>query len=63
MNIQKDRLFSMYRTNYYTRSEQGLNIIGYIDNNMQVTLEFWLDNIEHAMLWKFAWMMQKYNKR
>lgn len=35
-------VIAAYGKNYYQRSEQGVNIVGYIDKNKQQTLEFWL---------------------
>lgn len=31
-----------YGSHYYRRSEQGVNVIGYIDKTLDHTLEFWL---------------------
>lgn len=49
----KEEVLSSYGKDYYTRNEQGANIIGYIDTKMQVTLEFWLDDKEQVALMRF----------
>ncbi|MEC2076244.1 hypothetical protein [Metabacillus fastidiosus] len=38
----KHGVFSLYGSNYYKRVEQGVDIIGYVDHKLGVTLEFWL---------------------
>lgn len=50
---KKEEVLSSYGKNYYTRNEQGANIIGYVDIKMQVTLEFWLDDKEQVTLIRF----------
>lgn len=35
-------VIAVYGKNYYHRSEQGVNIVGYIDKKKQQTLEFWI---------------------
>lgn len=37
----KEKILSLYGNNYYTSSEQGADIIGYIDHKQNITLEFW----------------------
>lgn len=39
---QKDQIIEVYGKKYYERSEQGAQIIGYIDKKNDITLEFWL---------------------
>ncbi|MEY8346867.1 hypothetical protein AALF16_00875 [Bacillus cereus] len=50
---EKEEVQSSYGKNYYTRNEQGANIIGYVDIKMQVTLEFWLDDTGRVKLIRF----------
>lgn len=38
----KNQIIKIYGENYYTRIEQGMNIIGYIDKKKEWCLEFWL---------------------
>lgn len=38
----KDKIIKSYGKNYYTRVEQGLDIIGYVDKGKKWCLEFWL---------------------
>ncbi|MDK2584854.1 hypothetical protein QOZ83_03195 [Romboutsia sedimentorum] len=38
----KNQIIKFYGENYYTRIEQGMNIIGYIDKKKEWCLEFWL---------------------
>lgn len=38
----KHDVFALYGSSYYKRMEQGVNIIGYVDQKLRVTLEFWL---------------------
>lgn len=43
----KNEVFALYGSRYYKRMEQGVDIIGYVDQKLRVTLEFWLvDNGE-----------------
>ncbi|MFJ8267220.1 hypothetical protein [Peribacillus asahii] len=39
----KHDVIVLYGSSYYKRMEQGANIIGYVDQKLRVTLEFWLD--------------------
>lgn len=39
-----------YGKNCYKRSEQGAEIIGYIDKNKKVTLEFWLNSNKVSLI-------------
>ncbi|OXB94643.1 hypothetical protein [Parageobacillus galactosidasius] len=41
---KKDDILRAYGKNYYKRSEQGVEIIGYVDRKQHATLEFWLDH-------------------
>lgn len=38
----KDQILKSYGKNYYTRVEQGTDIIGYVDKEKKWSLEFWL---------------------
>lgn len=38
----KDKILKSYGKNYYTRVEQGTDIIGYVDKGKKWCLEFWL---------------------
>jgi hypothetical protein len=38
----KDEVINTYGKNYYKRSEQGLDIIGYVDKKTKTSIEFWL---------------------
>ncbi|MBT2632780.1 hypothetical protein J7E76_27550 [Bacillus sp. ISL-101] len=38
----KQDVLSVYGSHYYKRTEQGVDIIGYVDQKQHVTLEFWL---------------------
>ncbi|MBQ4870031.1 hypothetical protein IHQ11_26645 [Priestia megaterium] len=38
----KKDIISLYGPHYYKRVEQGTDIIGYVDQKLHVTLEFWL---------------------
>lgn len=40
----KKDIIKTYGENYYTRTEQGTNIIGYVDKKRNITLEFWLSD-------------------
>ncbi|CAH1215284.1 hypothetical protein PAECIP111893_03911 [Paenibacillus plantiphilus] len=46
----KQRLISLYGPAYYERSEQGAAIIGYVDQHLNQTLEFWLHDGEVTMI-------------
>jgi hypothetical protein len=38
----KEDVIASYGSSYYTRNEQGVDIIGYVDHKLGVTIEFWL---------------------
>ncbi|MCM3570890.1 hypothetical protein [Neobacillus mesonae] len=38
----KQDVMDSYGSNYYTRTEQGVDIIGYVDHKLRTTIEFWL---------------------
>jgi hypothetical protein len=38
----KEKIVDLYGENYYTRLEQGFNIIGYVDKEKDWSIEFWL---------------------
>ncbi len=38
----KREIIALYGSSYYKRSEQGVDIIGYVDHKYDVTIEFWL---------------------
>lgn len=39
---EKEKVIKEYGENYYTRLEQGVDIIGYVDKKKQTSIEFWL---------------------
>ncbi|MEI2471466.1 hypothetical protein V8V75_18155 [Peribacillus frigoritolerans] len=39
---KKEDVIKVYGKNYYLRSEQGANIIGYVDKKRYTSIEFWL---------------------
>ena len=39
---EKKDIIKAYGDNYYSRSEQGADIIGYVDKKKEISLEFWL---------------------
>lgn len=39
----KEKAISLYGKNYYTRIEQGVEIIGYVDKEKDCSIEFWLN--------------------
>ena len=39
---KKGKIVELYGSNYYTRLEQGVDIIGYVDNEKNWSIEFWL---------------------
>ncbi|MDQ0090454.1 hypothetical protein J2T12_003877 [Paenibacillus anaericanus] len=41
----KEKVISLYGNNYYKSNEQGVDIIGYIDHEQDITLEFWCTNV------------------
>ncbi|MFP7487268.1 hypothetical protein SFC65_24225 [Priestia filamentosa] len=44
LGTKKSKIISEYGENYYKSSEQGANIIGYVDHENNITLEFWCDS-------------------
>ncbi|MFC7680025.1 hypothetical protein [Paenibacillus sp. GCM10028914] len=40
----KEKVIRAYGNNFYTRVEQGADIIGFVDKNLNQTIEFWLSN-------------------
>lgn len=46
----KQRLISLYGPSYYERSEQGAAIIGYVDKDLNQSLEFWLQDDKVSMI-------------
>lgn len=38
----KQDVIDSYGSKYYTRTEQGVDIIGYVDHKLRATIEFWL---------------------
>lgn len=38
----KQDVIASYGPRYYKRTEQGADIVGYVDNKLRATLEFWL---------------------
>lgn len=50
----KEKVINSYGENYYTRLEQGTDIIGYVDKEKNYSIEFWLgyeENIEEENVW------------
>lgn len=41
---KKEDIIQAYGNHYYSRSEQGVNIIGYVDKKRESSIEFWLIN-------------------
>ena len=39
---KKGKIIELYGSNYYTRLEQGVDIIGYVDKEKNWSIEFWL---------------------
>lgn len=40
----REKVIDTYGENYYYRLEQGTDIIGYVDKDMKISIEFWLDH-------------------
>ncbi|MUT68325.1 hypothetical protein [Paenibacillus sp. NEAU-GSW1] len=40
----KEKIIHAYGNNFYKRVEQGFDIMGYVDKNLNRTIEFWLTN-------------------
>ncbi|MGG1397502.1 hypothetical protein ABE288_06655 [Bacillus salipaludis] len=38
----KQDVIDSYGPSYYKRTEQGMDIVGYVDHNLDATIEFWL---------------------
>ena len=38
----KQDVITSYGSSYYKRTEQGVDIVGYVDHNLGATIEFWL---------------------
>lgn len=52
-----DDIIAAYGKHHYNRSEQGMNIIGYIDKKTKRTLEFWIvEDMVTAMRLDYAEM-------
>ena len=49
LNSKKDDVISKYGNNFYKRTEQGVDIIGYVDRDNNSTLEFWIDEDERVV--------------
>ena len=39
---KKNDILQAYKENYYFRTEQGADIIGYVDKESKISIEFWL---------------------
>ncbi|MGL5327720.1 MAG: hypothetical protein ACRDD7_00535 [Peptostreptococcaceae bacterium] len=48
----KDKIIEVYGENFYKRLEQGTNIIGYVDKQKNISIEFWLDENEKVVFYK-----------
>lgn len=42
MGSTKKDVIASYGSSYYKRTEQGVDIVGYVDHNLGATIEFWL---------------------
>ncbi|MEC1520719.1 hypothetical protein P9D43_01570 [Neobacillus niacini] len=49
-SIQKAK--DLYGNRYYTRIEQGVTIIGYVDKKHNQSLEFWCDSKNKIILYR-----------
>jgi hypothetical protein len=49
----KKQILDSYGENYYTRVEQGVDIVGYVDWELRATLEFWLDEKQKIIIIRF----------
>ena len=49
---KKDKIIKVYGGNYYSRLEQGTNIIGYVDKEKDYSIEFWLGE-ESIIFYRF----------
>ncbi|MFJ8268561.1 hypothetical protein [Peribacillus asahii] len=38
----KQDVIASYGSSYYKRTEQGADIVGYVDHKLRATIEFWL---------------------
>ena len=49
---KNDKIIELYGDNYYSRIEQGTNIIGYVDKEKDYSIEFWLGE-EGVIFYRF----------
>ncbi|MGL5260649.1 MAG: hypothetical protein ACRC7V_11120 [Lachnospiraceae bacterium] len=49
---KKDKIMELYGSDYYTRLEQGVNIIGYVDKTKKCSIEFWLANDDSILFYR-----------
>ncbi|WNB91049.1 hypothetical protein [Bacillus sp. NEB1478] len=49
----KIKVLNKYGGHYYKRSEQGVEIIGYVDHTQKSTIEFWLDGKDRVFTIRF----------
>lgn len=48
----EEGIIELYGENYYKRLEQGTNIIGYVDKNKKISIEFWLDHNNRVVFYR-----------
>ena len=56
---KEDKVVKLYGDNYYTRLEQGVNIIGYVDKEKNWSIEFWLDENDRVDFYRFDYNFMK----
>ena len=49
---EKDKIVELYGSDYYTRLEQGVNIIGYVDKEKKCSIEFWLEEDDRVLFYR-----------
>lgn len=54
----KEKVIGEYGENYYTRLEQGLDIIGYVDKKNETSIEFWLGN-DGVLMYRYDYQFMK----
>lgn len=53
---KKDKIIELYGDNYYSRLEQGTNIIGYVDKEKDYSIEFWIGE-EGIIFYRFDYTL------
>ncbi|WP_369900136.1 hypothetical protein [Bacillus manliponensis] len=54
----REKVIGEYGENYYTRLEQGLDIIGYVDTKNETSIEFWLGN-DGVLMYRYDYQFMK----